>query len=137
MAALALQRLAFITGETRYALAAERTIALFHARMRERPSGYATLLTALAETLEPTRTIILRGPAAALGPWQRALASHYLPGTLVLAVPDAAGVRLPMALAKPPGGSAGVNAWVCQGVTCLPPVTSLQDLLEGLHPSSA
>src|SRR5262249_27090978 len=49
VAAFALQRLHFLTGESRYALAAERTLAQFHAEFAERPSGHATLLAALEE----------------------------------------------------------------------------------------
>jgi uncharacterized protein YyaL (SSP411 family) len=66
MAALALQRLHFLTGESRYALAAERTLAQFHSVMAEQPGGHATLLAALEEHLTPTRTIILRGPSEEL-----------------------------------------------------------------------
>ena len=141
VAALALQRLSFITGEMRYALAAERTVGLYFARMRERPAGFATLLTALAETLEPPRTVILRGPGAALRTWQRALSAHYLPGTLVIAIPAGTGdvrgepgafANLPPLLEKPMTEGSGVNAWVCEGVTCLPPEPNLDALLEGL-----
>jgi len=35
---------------------------------------------------------------------------------------------LPPALAKPAGGQ--VNAWVCEGVTCLAPIDRLEDLVE-------
>ncbi len=35
---------------------------------------------------------------------------------------------LPPVLAKPAG--AEVNAWVCEGVTCLAPIDRLEDLLE-------
>ena len=109
--------------------------------MRERPAGFATLLTALAETLEPPRTVILRGPGAALRTWQRALSAHYLPGTLVIAIPAGTGdvrgepgafANLPPLLEKPMTEGSGVNAWVCEGVTCLPPEPNLDALLEGL-----
>ncbi len=143
VAALALQRLSFITGEMRYALAAERTVGLYFPRMRERPSGYATLLMALAEILEPPRTVILRGPEGDVRAWQRALSAHYLPGTLVMAVAgEGAGYpgdsspapgALPTVLAKPVAPGSGVNAWVCEGVTCLPPESNLDALLESLR----
>jgi uncharacterized protein YyaL (SSP411 family) len=71
--------------------------------------------------------VILRGPDEPLARWRRAFAAGYAPTTLVLALgPDAA--DLPPVLAKPVSGR--VNAWVCEGVTCLPPV----DRLEGLLP---
>src|SRR5436309_8140115 len=127
MAAFALQRLHFLTGESRYALAAERTLAQFHSAISEQPGGHATLLIALEEHQRPTRTLILRGPSAELGRWRSALAQRYLPHTIVIA----AGTELrdlPPALAKPAGSQ--VNAWVCEGVTCLAPIDRLEDLLE-------
>jgi len=125
MAAYALHRLAALTGEARYASAAERTLELFHPSMREHPSGYAMLLVALEEQLEPPATVIVRGPAQSLPPWSQAMAREYLPGTLVLAIPaDTPG--LPPVLDKP--ASARVNAWLCRGVTCLPPMDGLDAL---------
>jgi len=125
MAAYALHRLAALTGEARYARAAERTLELFHPSMREHPSGYAMLLVALEEQLEPPATVIVRGPAQSLPPWSQAMAREYLPGTLVLAIPaDTPG--LPPVLDKP--ASAWVNAWLCRGVTCLPPMDGLDAL---------
>jgi uncharacterized protein YyaL (SSP411 family) len=125
MAAYALHRLAALTGEARYARAAERTLELFHPSMREHPSGYAMLLVALEEQLEPPATVIVRGPAQSLPPWSQAMAREYLPGTLVLAIPaDTPG--LPPVLDKP--ASARVNAWLCRGVTCLPPMDGLDAL---------
>src|SRR6266849_9829751 len=127
VAALALQRLHFLTGESRYALAAERTLAQFHSAMSEQPGGHATLLMALEEHLNPTRTVILRGPSPELGRWRSELAERYLPHTVVIAL----GTELrdlPPVLAKPAGGR--VNAWVCEGVSCLAPIDRLEDLVE-------
>src|SRR5262249_33990990 len=102
VAAFALQRLHFLTGESRYALAAERTLAQFHSELVERSSGHATLLAALEEHQQPTRTIIVRGPKHDLDRWRSALAQRYAPQTMVLAIGgDAAG--LPPVLAKPAG----------------------------------
>jgi uncharacterized protein len=126
MAALALQRLSFLTGDTRYAAAAERALGQFYPELAAHPGGHTTLLMALEERLAPTRTIILRGPSAELARWRRALARKHAPATLVLALaPDARG--LPAVLAKPV--SERVNAWVCEGVTCMPPVDRLEELL--------
>jgi uncharacterized protein len=126
MAALALQRLSFLTGETRYAASAERAIAQFYPELAAQPGGHTTLLMALEERLVPPRTVILRGPAEPLARWRRALAERYSPATLVLALPADAR-DLPPVLAKP--ASDRVNAWVCEGVSCLPPVDRLEDLI--------
>ena len=131
VAALALQRLAFLTGEQRYAIAAERTLKLFYPEMAERPAGYASLLAALEEYLKPTRTIILRGNSRDMAPWRRALAGCYMPQSIVLGIDEEAGKTsppLPPVLAKPLGTQ--VNAWVCEGVTCLAPINELAVLLN-------
>jgi len=125
MAAYALNRLAALTGEARYARAAQRTLALFYPSLRERPSGYAMLLLALEEELEAPATAILRGAAQDLPHWQGALAREYLPGTLVLAIP-AGTPDLPPVLDKPAGRN--VSAWLCRGQTCLPPIDSIHAL---------
>ena len=41
---------------------------------------------------------------------------------------------LPAVLDKAPAGGSAVNAWVCRGVTCLPPVTDLDALERVLSP---
>ncbi|HEY6242241.1 MAG TPA: thioredoxin domain-containing protein [Burkholderiales bacterium] len=127
VAAFALQRLHFLTGESRYALAAERTLAQFHSSMSEQPGGHATLLAALEEHQRPTRTVVLRGPSAELQRWKSTLAQRYLPHTMVVAV-GTEWSDLPPVLAKPAGGE--VNAWVCEGVTCLAPIHRLETLVE-------
>jgi uncharacterized protein YyaL (SSP411 family) len=125
MAAWALNRLAALTGETRYARAAERTLELFHPWMREHPQGFAMLMVALEEQLEPPATAILRGAESALAEWSQAMTREYLPSTMVLALPS--GLRdLPPVLDKP--ASESVNAWLCRGVTCLPPIDSVEAL---------
>jgi uncharacterized protein YyaL (SSP411 family) len=130
MAALALQRLGHITGESRYLDAAERTLQLFYPSLAHHPNGYTSLLLSLEEAMAPPRIVVLRGPAEALREWQQVLGRRYLPSTMVLAVPEGTTGLSPL-LAKPliPGA---VNAWVCQGVTCLPPVETLERLLEVL-----
>ncbi len=124
VAAWALNRLAALTGETRYSDAAERTLALFFPAMREHPSGFAAMAIALDECLTPPTTAVLRGKADALGAWSRALAREARPDTLV--VPVAEGIQnLPPVLDKP-ARSEPVTGWLCRGVTCLAPIGDLE-----------
>jgi uncharacterized protein YyaL (SSP411 family) len=96
--------------------------------MRERPGGFAQLALALRECLAPPRVLVLRGEREALGRWQAGLVDEYLPDTLVLAIEN--GVSgLPPALDKP-ARPEPVNGWLCRGVTCLAPISSLEDLLR-------
>ncbi|MGZ5097844.1 MAG: thioredoxin domain-containing protein [Usitatibacter sp.] len=129
VAALALNRLAFLTGETRFSDAAAGTIALFWPQVQRQPAAFGTLLAALEEHLEPTRTLIVTGAKDAFGPWRELLDPAYLPATLTLFIP-AGTSPLPPPLAKPAADA--VNAWLCEGVTCLPPIASPRKLRETL-----
>jgi len=126
LAAWALGRLAALTGEERYARAAERTLALFYPAMREYPAGYAAMAVALSERLAPPKVVVLRGREPGLGRWQEALAREYLPDGLVLALPDGL-AGLPAVLDKPKRPEP-VNGWLCRGVTCLAPISDLIQL---------
>jgi len=125
VAAHALLRLSYLTGDARYAQASERTLRAFWNGICEVPGSSASLLMALEESLVPTRTVILRGPRQSVEDWRRKLASVYLPTTLTMGVSNGA-APLPEVLAKP--ASQQVNAWVCEGVTCLPPLSEFQQL---------
>jgi hypothetical protein len=125
-AALALNRLAALTGEDRYARAAERALECFYPAMRERPGGFAQLALALRECLAQPQVLVLRGVREPLARWQAELAGEYLPDTLVLALEN--GVPgLPPVLDKP-ARPEPVNGWLCRGVTCLAPIGSLEEL---------
>jgi len=133
VAACALNRLAALTGETRYARAAERTLELFQPSMREHPPGYAMLLLALEDALAPPSSVLLAGDPVACAAWQRALEAHYRPTTRVF---NLAGGDIPGALVKGPAATDRASAWVCQGTRCLPPVLALPELLALLSPGA-
>jgi uncharacterized protein len=125
VALLSLGRLGHLTGAPRYLQAAERGLASAMPALRRAPHAHVSHLFALEEYLSPTQTVIIRGPESALESWTSELAARCLPTTLVLGIPDSV-TGLPDPLAKPV--RPGVNGWVCQGVTCLEPVSSLAAL---------
>ncbi len=129
VAAMALQRLGHLLGERRYLDAAERALRLFFPQLEERAASCPTLVQALDEHIEPPTVVIVRGSAAAALPWLRTLNSVYAPRRLDLLVDDRQ-AGLPAALEKPL--RSGVNAWVCQGVSCLPPIDEPGRLLDTL-----
>jgi uncharacterized protein YyaL (SSP411 family) len=131
-AALALVRLGHLIGEPRYLAAAQRTLELFHPQMTEYPGGFATLYAALMEQVQPPSIVILRGEAAAAAPWAQRLARRYAPHELTVGL-AAQESGLPDALAKPL--LPGVNAWVCRGVSCLPPIADAGELERVLQAS--
>ena len=126
IAAWSLGRLAALTGEARYARAAERALALFYPQMRDYPAGWAAMTIALAEQLVPPNVLVLRGRGDELARWRDELAREYLPNTVVLALPDGM-PGLPATLDKPPRAEP-VNGWLCRGVICLEPISDLIQL---------
>jgi uncharacterized protein YyaL (SSP411 family) len=131
VAAWALGRLAGVTGDMRYAKAAEETVALFYPQMRDYPAGYATMTIALAEQLQPPDVLILRGQGQGPARWRGELSRQYLPAALVLALPDGT-PGLPAALDKPVRPER-VNGWLCRGVICLEPISDLIQLQAALR----
>ena len=132
VAAVVLQRLGFLLGETRYLAAAEGTLRAAWAAMADYPSGHASLLQALEEALHPPEIVILRGPSEVIERWRRQLAAVYAPRRWVLAIPaDAGPGSLPPALAAKAAPSAGV-AYLCRGSQCSPPLTDLAALTQAL-----
>jgi len=127
VAAFALQRLGHLLGEARYLAAAERALKLFYPQIAAQPTGFMSFLAVLEEYLEPPQIIILRGPAGQVAAWQQAMAKEYRPATLLLALPGEL-ENLPGSLDKP--ATSVVNAWVCQGVKCLPAISDVDTLLQ-------
>jgi len=130
-----LQRLGYVLGESRYLVAAERTLRAAWPAIAEYPSGHASLLQALEEQLTPPAIVILRGPRDVIEPWRRELAGVYAPARLVLSVPEelgaAAADALPIALAEKPA-LAGGAAYVCRGSQCSAPLNTLAALVAEL-----
>ena len=130
IAAWALARLSALTGEPRYARAAERTLELFYPAMLEQPAGFGAMAMALGEQLDPPRTLILRGSRDALRSWQAELAGEYAPDLMVVAITDGT-AGLPAPLDKPQR-EPPVSAWLCRGASCLPPIGDLVNLKKAL-----
>ncbi|MBI4985462.1 MAG: thioredoxin domain-containing protein [Rhodocyclales bacterium] len=122
IAACALQRLGHLLGETRYLDAAARTLRLFQPQLAH--PGSASFLDALAEALAPPAIVLLRGPAGEVADWQHRLTQQW--NGLCLALPN--GLDVPAVLAKPE--SDRVNAWLCSGVSCLPPIAEFDELRQ-------
>jgi uncharacterized protein YyaL (SSP411 family) len=131
IAAYALQRLGHLLGETRYLRSAERTLQLLAPQLAAHPSALCTLLGALEEHLQPPVSVVLRGPADAMAPWRAALDERYRPHVVALALPNGT-APLPPTLTHP--DTAQVNAWICRGVNCLPPLDDPARLPELLEP---
>jgi hypothetical protein len=130
IAALTLLRLGHVLGEPRYLDAAERTLKVLYPAVRRYPSAHNALLNAIEEYLEPTQTIVLRGPAVALPTWLGRCLQKYAPHRMVFAIPDGT-ADLPAPLAQRIA-TGEVTAYICTGQSCQPPVTRLDELDRAL-----
>ncbi len=130
VAAQVLCRLGYLLGEPRYLASAERTLRAAWEAMLRYPEGHAAMLQALEEYLDPPTLVILRGPAAEIGLWQRELQRVFDPRRRVIAVPAGTGA-LPPALADKPAGAQAL-AYICRGTQCGQPVGSLEQLARKL-----
>ena len=131
VAALALQRLGFLLGETRYLDAAERTLRAAWRALDEYPHGHVTLLAALEEYNEHPEIVVIRGPETDISNWRDSAAKVYAPGRLVFAIPaDATG--LPGALAERAPIDGETVAYRCLGTHCELPVTTWEALAAQL-----
>ena len=127
IAAQALLRLGHLTGRTAYLDAAERTLHWAWPMLQRAPSACNALLTALEEYLEPPQIVLLHGDGEVLEAWRRRCAQPCAPQRLTLALAAHA--------APPPGlligrraDAAPVTAYLCRGLQCLPPMTTLAEL---------
>jgi uncharacterized protein YyaL (SSP411 family) len=129
VAVLSLLKLAGITGQKRFAEAAEKTLALFAGRFQKAPQAMPFLLQALDFWLqEPVRVVITgQRDSARLRDLLRATHSIYQPNKIVMgntgAVDD-------FSKTLPARGNA--TAYICHGNTCRAPTDAPASLVEAL-----
>jgi len=132
-AALALNRLAHLLGEPRYADAAERCLRRGRARVEESPLGHASMLLALLEAERPPPQLVIMGrdPLQTAAWLERAAGVPrlrcYSIGESAEGLPGLLGEFRPEAAA---------SAWLCKGMHCLPPAhdaSAFEALLEAAH----
>jgi hypothetical protein len=135
LAALALPRLAALTGEESYRRHAEDTLRLYRDRVERFPSAFGMMLCALDQHLDRQRQIVLAGRRddPALRPFLDAVRGAYEPNTVVaLAEPGRAGAGdAPLGLLE---GKTMVDgrpaAYVCRDGACGPPRVSPSGLFD-------
>lgn len=131
VAALALQRLGFLLGETRYLQAAEKTLKYAWRSMEQYPHAHVTLLTALEEYLKHPETVVIRGERREIARWRDDALKTYAPRRLVYAI-DTDAADLPGALAERQGRAGATIAYRCIGSRCSLPITSRDALAAAL-----
>jgi uncharacterized protein YyaL (SSP411 family) len=133
-AAIAMAKLGHLLGKTEYIDAAANTLRWARAVMERYPAGHCTLLTALEDATYPGEQVILRGPADATGPWVKALRSGFTPWRDVYAIAYQAGGLIPSYLPALVSADtqSEVTAFVCSGLQCSLPMSSLDDVKDAL-----
>jgi hypothetical protein len=132
VAALALLRLAAITGRAEFRDAAEKTLRLFAPQLESLPQAVPHLLLALEFYLtEPRHAVIAGGPGPESAALLRAVHSVYQPGKVVL---GNAGAVEPLAKTLPAQGPAMV--FLCSGSACQPPTNDAAKVREMLSAPS-
>ncbi|HET8950813.1 MAG TPA: thioredoxin domain-containing protein [Solirubrobacteraceae bacterium] len=116
-----LLRLAALTGEDRYARAAESTIALLHEIAPQHPTAFGHLLQAIDFRLAPVKEVALAGPDTA--ELERVVRGEFRPH-LVLA---GGGGDVPLLEGRDAVDGRGA-AYVCERFACLRPVTEPDEL---------
>jgi uncharacterized protein YyaL (SSP411 family) len=124
-AALALLRLAALTGESRYANHADRIFSLLAPVVGDQPIAFAQLLSGLDMRLAGATEIVVAGDRVDL---VRAAQERYLPRAVL-----AWGERYdsPLWEARDDG-----SAYVCEGYSCRLPATELGAFIEQLTPGA-
>ena len=129
IASQALLRLTILTGEMKYQAAAERCLKLFNPAMQQYACYHSSLCSALSDYLHPPGLLVLCGKPNETATWRAAVQKNYLPDLMTLVLPEESS-GLPQPLDKPL--SEQTTAWLCLGTQCLPPITSLDELIEQL-----
>jgi uncharacterized protein YyaL (SSP411 family) len=120
-AALALNRLARLLGEMRYADAAERCLRRALPRAEESPLGHTAVLLALRDAESPPAQLLIAGKdPGAIREWKARAAAAGITNSYPIGDPGDENANLPGIL----GACATdrpASAWLCLGMRCLPP----------------
>jgi uncharacterized protein len=135
--ALALLRLARMTGRDDFRQAAERTLAAFDSRLKTQGAGLPQMLVAYAYAAARPQEIVLAGPmlvqqrpplpegdGSDMPAMLAAIRRHFLPNTVILMARET-GRSMPAIEDR-------ATAYVCENYTCKLPATSVEELEKQL-----
>ncbi|MCW9015214.1 MAG: thioredoxin domain-containing protein [Gammaproteobacteria bacterium] len=134
IAAFALQRLGLLLGNTDYLNAAENCIKAGSNDFQQHAIMNCSLLNGLEELLHAPVIIIIRGNASDLTQWKTVCDAFYHPAIISFAIASDIKPATPIDNKKP---LTSTSAYICEGSSCLPPITDLDDLKSYIHQHSA
>jgi hypothetical protein len=124
--ALALLRLARITGKDDFRIAAERTLEAFSGRMLAGGAGLPQMLVTQMFAMGKPMEIVLAGPLDQQSAMLAEIRKRFLPNAVVMQAPEA-----PNAM---PAIGDRATVYVCENYACKLPVTDATGLAELLQP---
>ncbi|HWR40788.1 MAG TPA: thioredoxin domain-containing protein [Patescibacteria group bacterium] len=134
VAALALLKLARITGQSEWEAAADGVFRYFANDVRKMPRGYVFFLLALDYRLSPPEQVVVAGDEAQTSALLRVAWTEFLPNATVLYHQGSPEYEI---LVPVLAGKSRVNgmpaAYVCRNFSCLPPIMDEKQLLEELN----
>jgi uncharacterized protein YyaL (SSP411 family) len=130
VAALALLKLAVITGRDDFREAAEATLRLFAARLVQQPHALAYMMAALDFWVDEPRRVVVVGAPCSKQFRELLHAAHavYQPNKVVL---GNVGAVEPFAKTLP--AKDGAVTYLCTGSACQPPTSEAAQVCEGLR----
>ena len=131
IAAYALNRLYYLSGDSRYQRASERTIQFANESIKQMPYAFAALLHAVEEQLYPPQIIIVRGKPENKSVWLKDLNTEYCPRRLSFYI-DKNESNLPSYLLEKKPHKENDMAYICDGLACRAPIMDHQQLKEQL-----
>ncbi|MBJ90784.1 MAG: thioredoxin domain-containing protein [Woeseia sp.] len=135
IAALALQRLGFLLGDSRFLDAAEKTLKYAWPQMMSHPHGHVSLISALEEYIEHPEIIIIRTSGEQSHNWHSEVRKLYAPRRLVFDIPENID-GLPGALATKKAHAGKTIAYRCLGHHCSQPIATWEELAEKITDKS-
>ena len=133
IAALVLDRLAILTGETRYGDASEQVLRACAPGSAGHGLFAASVLLALDLHVDPPLHVVVVGPRRdpAVEALHRTALTTYRPGAVVhLHDPSASAGRLPSIIPPAASGGPAARAYVCSATECAPPAAAPEQLRE-------
>jgi len=143
VAALNLLRLGHITGNNTYSARSEAIAKAFSVPVARGPAGHAQHMIALEFAFKPSYEVVIAGGRARQDTraMLAALRKPFIPGKIVIFRPDdpqdadrIVNIAPYSRHMLPRNGKA--TAYVCQDFVCQLPTTSIEQMLENLHPQA-
>jgi uncharacterized protein YyaL (SSP411 family) len=135
IAALVLQALGALLGDTRFLDAARTTLQAALPALERYPEAHGSLLRALISELQPPTLVVVRASSTDMAAWQKTLDRRFAPNAYSFCIP--ADVELDRGLLADKTADHPPLAYVCHGTQCDAPVESIGALKQSLAAHSA